>query len=334
MSAIFYWGTNVVGVDVEAMYPEPVTPADQKVPQIFPCTSVDETQDEALNDLAINDEVDADGELDAMCDDCEESKPVLTNQRASRRMPPKPKKGLRDGNGSRKRAVVATTTPTQIPKSPIRKRPAASRKSSQTSIINSKSRAVKETTSSSSTAAAADRDKIYSCSFKQYGCESTFSTKNEWKRHFASQHLKLEFYRCDLKGCQTASKGPNDFNRKDLFTQHLRRMHAPWVGRKALPTAPEREDFEKTLDAHADRCVLKLRDPPAGTSCSCEREKTVFADWSKRMEHMSKHYERDSQFEEARDENLEAWAVREGILCRRDSSSNELVLTDLFHKRR
>lgn len=60
----------------------------------------------------------------------------------------------------------------------------------------------------------------------------------------------------------------------------------------------------------------------------------VFEDWSKRMEHMSQHYERDPHFEEARDENLEAWALQAKILCRRDSSSSEVMLADLVHKRR
>jgi hypothetical protein len=303
---------------------------EQKVPQIFSCASVDQTQDEALNDLAINDDIDADGELDAMCIDREESKSFLTNQRDSRKMPPKTKKGLRDG-GSRKCAAVTTTT-TSSSKAPIRKRPAASRRPSQASNKNSRVRAVKETTTSPSSTAA-DRGKTYSCSFKQYGCESTFSTKNEWKRHFASQHLKLEYYRCDLKGCDAPSKGPNDFNRKDLFTQHLRRMHAPWTGRKTVPTAAEKADFEATLDEHARRCMHTPRAPPSKTSCG-ECNNMVFTDWSKRMEHMSQHYELVPQFEEARDPELERWAFEEKILCQRDSSSDELVLADLLHKRR
>lgn len=326
-------GTDGTAATVEAKYPEPVTPVEQKVSQIYPCASIDPIQDETLNDLAINDDVDADGEPDAMCIDQEESKPILTNHKAPKSMPPKMKKGVRD-SGNRKFATVATSTTIPIPKSPIRKRPAASRKSNQTSTRNTKARSVKETTTSSSSGATdREREKKYSCSFKQYGCESTFSTKNEWKRHFASQHLKLENYRCDLKGCDAASKGPNDFNRKDLFTQHLRRMHAPWTGRKTSPTTAERAEFEATLDEHARRCVKPLRAPPAKTSCT-ECNNIVFTDWSKRMEHMSQHYEQDPQFEEARDPELERWAFEEKILCQSSSSSSELVLADLINKRR
>lgn len=97
---------------------------------------------------------------------------------------------------------------------------------------------------------------VFVCSFSRYGCASTFASKNEWKRHIASQHVQLGFFRCDVGNCNGGHKPnnkmtststlnhhdqpghqTNDFNRKDLFTQHQRRMHAPWVlaGR---PTPP------------------------------------------------------------------------------------------------
>lgn len=69
----------------------------------------------------------------------------------------------------------------------------------------------------------------YTCPLTPYGCTSTFATKNEWKRHTISQHIRLGFWRCDL--CPDRGSGPNDFNRKDLFTQHLRRMHCGAKGK-------------------------------------------------------------------------------------------------------
>ncbi|RMZ84948.1 hypothetical protein DV738_g80, partial [Chaetothyriales sp. CBS 135597] len=76
------------------------------------------------------------------------------------------------------------------------------------------------------------RSRAFYCPFAAFGCESVFPTKNEWKRHTAAQHLQVDFYRCDMGGCSashpnqvTIAKGHNDFNRKDLFTQHCRRMH-------------------------------------------------------------------------------------------------------------
>ncbi|OBW66215.1 MAG: Hemerythrin HHE cation binding domain protein [Aureobasidium pullulans] len=69
----------------------------------------------------------------------------------------------------------------------------------------------------------------YPCPFLPYGCPATFSSKNEWKRHLNTQHLSLSTYRCDLcipRPSSPSSSSPtqsNDFNRKDLFIQHLRR---------------------------------------------------------------------------------------------------------------
>ncbi len=66
----------------------------------------------------------------------------------------------------------------------------------------------------------------YNCVFDFAGCERTFARKNEWKRHVAIQHLLLNYWRCPRGACATAEPAPI-FNRKDLFTQHLKRMHAP-----------------------------------------------------------------------------------------------------------
>ena len=70
---------------------------------------------------------------------------------------------------------------------------------------------------------AAAHTRPFPCAFAFAGCNSTFGSKNEWKRHIASQHLCLQYYRCSQ--CpQSVNEGKgNEFNRKDLFTQHLRR---------------------------------------------------------------------------------------------------------------
>lgn len=165
--------------------------------------------------------------------------------------------------------------------------------------------------------------RVFFCSFKQYGCKSTFNSKNEWKRHVASQHLKLGFWRCDLPGCYSLNK-PNDFNRKDLFTQHLRRMHSPDQNRKNS-TLERNDRFEQNLpDVHA-RCWMRQRDAPPQSQCAtCN---IVFSSWEERMEHMGKHYEAGS-FCELEDPGLVRWALHEGILCR-GGSSNRLVLASL-----
>jgi len=78
----------------------------------------------------------------------------------------------------------------------------------------------------------------FSCVFDFAGCASTFGSKNEWKRHVATQHLLLFYWVCTEGTCSKAQNSSSSlqakenphgaiFNRKDLFTQHLKRMHAP-----------------------------------------------------------------------------------------------------------
>lgn len=106
----------------------------------------------------------------------------------------------------------------------------------------------------------------YACAFHFAGCQSTFATKNEWKPHVSSQHLLLNYWLCQEDECAklgnvtiprgadpkwkgptkmttgsktSASSSPSAtppeknipngaiFNRKDLYTRHMRRMHMP-----------------------------------------------------------------------------------------------------------
>ncbi|KAJ5698812.1 hypothetical protein N7462_000817 [Penicillium macrosclerotiorum] len=186
--------------------------------------------------------------------------------------------------------------------------------------------------------------RIFVCSFAPYGCESTFVSKNEWKRHVTSQHLQLGFYRCDVGKCSvhmhqmspesfllsaasTKSRAstpppgqPNDFNRKDLFTQHMRRMHAPWLqsGRRRTPTDAEHSAFETSLEDVRRRCWHGLRTPPQQSHCGfCHETFTGDSSWDARMEHVGRHFERDDHQalkDETEDLALREWGLREGIL--------------------
>ncbi|KAL2115762.1 hypothetical protein VTJ04DRAFT_10017 [Mycothermus thermophilus] len=102
--------------------------------------------------------------------------------------------------------------------------------------------------------------RLFNCVFDFAGCEATFSTKNEWKRHVMTQHLLLYYWVCTEGACasqhqqqqqpSTPSSSclstPNGaiFNRKDLFTQHLKRMHAP----KEAKDQPKSQDGDTELD--------------------------------------------------------------------------------------
>jgi hypothetical protein len=162
------------------------------------------------------------------------------------------------------------------------------------------------------------------CSFSHYGCDSRFSSKNEWKRHVSSQHLQLGFYRCDTGlCCPSASnnhRSYNDFNRKDLFTQHHRRMHTPWSPANKPLSKKVHDDFEEGLEAVRQRCWQERRQAPKKSTCIfCALGFVGENAWEERMEHIGKHFERADR-EKKRlgrgDEDLElrAWALKEGIV--------------------
>lgn len=208
----------------------------------------------------------------------------------------------------------------------------------RTSSVTSRNRRRRGTTTSSN---GDGPSRTFTCSFSPYGCESTFVSKNEWKRHVTSQHLQLGFYRCDVGKCSihtrrsnpthlirpSASRTstlppgqPNHFNRKDLFTQHQRRIHAPWLrkGQRRTPTDAEHAAFEESLEEVRRRCWHELRQPPTHSHCGFCRE--VFSgdgSWDVRMEHVGRHFERDDPQtldEEFEDLSLREWGLREGIL--------------------
>lgn len=97
-----------------------------------------------------------------------------------------------------------------------------------------------------------EANRPFLCPLAPYGCSGTFTSKNEWKRHIHSQHLPTGFWRCDM--CPERAR-PNDFNRKDLFTQHLRRMHA------SLPLTP-----------HSQQSQSQPQTPRTPTSPSARRQ--------------------------------------------------------------
>lgn len=164
----------------------------------------------------------------------------------------------------------------------------------------------------------------YVCSFSHYGCNSSFGSKNEWKRHVMSQHLQLGFYRCDVGSCVpehggTKASNPNarvhnDFNRKDLFTQHQRRMHCPWSPPAKPPCAQQKESFEDSLETVRQRCWRQRRNAPEKSVCGfCSRVFEGLSTWDERMEHVGKHFEKGDG-EETEDEELRRWALQEEII--------------------
>ncbi|EAW14203.1 putative C2H2 finger domain protein [Aspergillus clavatus NRRL 1] len=204
---------------------------------------------------------------------------------------------------------------------------------------------------------ASSSPRLFVCSFSHYGCTSIFTSKNEWKRHIGSQHLQLGYFRCDVDNCddghkasrkkyghaigssrsrsashdhsarQTNDFNRKDFNRKDLFTQHQRRMHAPWVLEGRSASAQELQAFEVSLEDVRSRCWREQRKPPQQSQCGfCAKEFSGPASWNERMEHVGRHFEKDEHsVPEEEDIGLRNWALSEGLIQRNDKGKWVLV---------
>lgn len=168
------------------------------------------------------------------------------------------------------------------------------------------------------------------CSFARYGCKSSLGSKNEWKRHVTGLDMQLGYYRCDVSTCDPSHEGPkpshgkngsktrshNDFNRKDLFIQHQRRMHAPWLPAKNPATQLDRKKFEATLEELCRRCWVEQRKPPEKSVCGfCNASFEGPQSWDERMEHVAKHLSAGDGGEKE-DPGLRTYLLKEGLIER------------------
>jgi len=174
-----------------------------------------------------------------------------------------------------------------------------------------------------------DPKRHFPCPFATYGCNSTFSSKNEWKRHVGTQHIKLTFYRCDLCEPTADTKDDhviwyNDFNRKDLFTQHLRRMHSAEKDAKSHNHKEYPVNEDNICEVQA-RCLLQLRKAPRHSSCLfCDKTFNGPTSWEDRMEHVGRHLEKDKNSLAGmldvstwrRDSELERYLLEENLIVR------------------
>lgn len=223
------------------------------------------------------------------------------------------------------------------------------------------------------------------CVFRFAGCDSTFASKNEWKRHVMSQHLLLYYWLCDIDVCAHNKNDPAAphshsgkrsksrradsavgvepigpplpdgaiFNRKDLYTQHLRRMHTPAHIKKtgsaksskktmsspqasSCASSADWDDAIKNLQCNAlrERCQL-----PDYMQCPAPHCTQVFngADaWDQRMEHVARHLEKAATgaeepvvFGGPTDPSLMAWVSRPDVaVARQVAATGEWVLNN------
>lgn len=139
-------------------------------------------------------------------------------------------------------------------------------------------------------------DRPFTCLFTFASCTQTFSSKNEWKRHINHIHLQLWYWRCDFPSCANRKAF---FNRKDLFGQHLKRMHSP-------PNSSEIQE----------RCKKERRKPPDKSKCGfCSRVFEGAGGWESCVDHVGEHYTSGSRGADWKvDEGFVEWALKEGVV--------------------
>jgi hypothetical protein len=172
---------------------------------------------------------------------------------------------------------------------------------STSSTSNKASKRVRRTSSTTKKQVIIDTDeRPFPCPLAAYGCDLTFSSKNEWKRHVSTQHIKLSYWRCDLCKPSVDNKDENtlyynDFNRKDLYTQHIRRMHAAPKDSRTH-SAKDFPVTEENLHDHQIRCLKALRKSPMHSCCLfCDKTFEGPGSWEERMEHVGRHLEKDKK---------------------------------------
>lgn len=177
---------------------------------------------------------------------------------------------------------------------------------------------------------AAAHTRPFPCAFSFAGCESTFGSKNEWKRHITSQHLCLQYYRCSSCPTSVAEGKYNEFNRKDLFTQHLRRMHAPFAIKKSLTMVDSKTQLE--WDARVkdmqQSCLVQRRYPPQRSACpkpGCQSAFEGPGSWDEWTEHVGRHMEKNEAERLGVDRHLAQWALDEGIIERNGDGEYKLI---------
>ncbi|MCJ1278526.1 hypothetical protein MMC21_006343 [Puttea exsequens] len=194
------------------------------------------------------------------------------------------------------------------------------------------------------------------CTFHAYGCDSVVGSKNEWKRHINVQHMHFETWRCDMGACalvddefqtgrsrnslhlhtpangnghENTANAYHDFDRKDLFTQHVKRMHGPANNARRA----EKDAFNASIEAAQVRCKMEVRDPPTNTICPFCPSLPPFESWEDRLEHIGKHLEKGEVDvrDEREDEGLRRWMEEQRFVVR---TREGWVLVDMGKKKK
>ncbi|KAH0547947.1 hypothetical protein GP486_008312, partial [Trichoglossum hirsutum] len=119
----------------------------------------------------------------------------------------------------------------------------------------------------------------------------------------------------------------NSFNRKDLFTQHLRRMHLPKSSsHHSGGSLTKSAAAEQQLPEIWKRCCKVQREAPTSSTCGyCGKRFQGPGSWDERMEHVGHHYENSREpvnpGDWKEDKELTQWMLREGLIRPKDEGS-------------
>lgn len=184
----------------------------------------------------------------------------------------------------------------------------------------------------------------FTCVFHHAGCDASFTSKMEWKRHVNSQHIRWTVFHCVQDNCANFSSdqvprniGPTTarpgkvFSRRDLYDQHVRRMHTPakFTG-NPVPEWTEKMNIMRQ-EARKERVKLPERlDCPVP---DCKYQFLGETAWDKYMEHIAQHLERAAaghepslRFKPENYDTLFTWAAQPGVdIVRRTSTGWELL---------
>ncbi|KAF2150310.1 hypothetical protein K461DRAFT_280339 [Myriangium duriaei CBS 260.36] len=158
----------------------------------------------------------------------------------------------------------------------------------------------------------------FPCPLAPYGCRTSFGNKKTWKRHLLMRHLKFDIWRCDRCKKGEGVDERFEFSRKDLYVQHLRRLHSKKPRNKPDrkpgrgpgqdrghddPSSSSGCDDTDTdqgeattlttveINTAAKRCHKKLRTPPEQSSCIfCNSTFHGRGSWSECIEHIGQHF--------------------------------------------
>ncbi|KAM0522242.1 hypothetical protein ACHAPS_006009 [Verticillium nonalfalfae] len=155
-----------------------------------------------------------------------------------------------------------------------------------------------------------------------------FKDSSSLRKHIAAAHTRPFPCAFFFAGC-AKGKG-NEFNRKDLFTQHLRRMHAPFAIKKAIAKGDGKLQAE--WDGHVKEmqqsCLVTRRLPPQRSACPKPDCKSVFegpGSWDEWTEHVGRHMEKGEGQRLGVDRLLAKWALEENIIERQEDGEYRLL---------